>query len=81
MRSKFKRGKQLLTVSDFDRCESLWYIVYYDGVHPRTRHRGVLISLQYRTLMNYIHRGAIYEAIERGTDDALDDKSKTRSGI
>ena len=65
MRSKFKRGKQLLTVSDFDRCESAWYIVYYDGIHPRTRHRSVLISLQYRTLMNYIRRGAVYEAIKK----------------
>ena len=64
MRSKFKRGKQLLTVSDFDQCESTWYIVYYDGIHPRTRHRSVLISLQYRILMNYIRRGAVYEAIE-----------------
>lgn len=76
MGSKFIKGKQLLTVSDFDQCESLWYIVYYDGIHPKTRHRSVLISLQYRTLMNYIRKGAIYEAIERGTDDALDSKSE-----
>ena len=70
MKSKFNKGRQLLSVGDFEQCGSQWYIVYYDGIHPRTRHRSVLISLQYRTLANYISIGKVYEAIEREKGNA-----------
>lgn len=61
-KSMFTQGKRIETVSDFDQCESLWY--KWKG---RTTHRSVLISLQYRTLLNSIMAGQIYVA-ERKID-------------
>lgn len=62
-KSKYKQGKQIVTVSDFDQCESLWY-----KWGNKTVHRAVLMSLQYRTLMNAIIGGRIFVA-ERRTDE------------
>ena len=56
-KSKYKQGKQICTISEFDQCESLWY--KWNG---KTTHRSVLISLQYRTLLNAIIAGRIYVA-------------------
>lgn len=54
---KYKQGRQIITVSDFDQCESKWY--KWNG---KTVHRAVLISLQYRTLINTIVNGRLYVA-------------------
>lgn len=62
-KSMYAQGRRIETISDFDQCESLWY--KWNG---RTTHRSVLISLQYRTLLNSIIAGRIYVA-ERRTDD------------
>lgn len=64
---KYKKGRQITSVSDFDSCESLWYIW-----NEKTIHRSFLISLQYRTLVNLIMRGCIYIAdlIKKEEQDA-----------
>lgn len=62
-KSKYKVGKRIVSISDFDSCESLWY--KWNG---KTTHRSVLISLQYRTLLNTIVNGRLYRA-ERMDDD------------
>ena len=54
---KYKQGKQINTISEFDQCESLFYI--WNGA---TRHRSVLISLQYRTLLQAIIQGRLFVA-------------------
>ena len=56
-KSKYKQGKLINTISEFDQCESLWY--KWNG---KTTHRSVLMSLQYRTLLNAIIAGRIYTA-------------------
>jgi hypothetical protein len=56
-KAKYKQGKQICTISEFDQCESLWY--KWNG---KTIHRSVLVSLQYRTLLNAIIAGRIYVA-------------------
>lgn len=61
-KSMYTQGKRIETISEFDQCESLWY--KWNG---KTIHRSVLISLQYRTLLNAIISGRIYVA-ERRTD-------------
>ena len=61
-KSMYAQGRRIETISDFDQCESLWY--KWNG---RTTHRSVLISLQYRTLLNSIKAGRVYVA-ERRTD-------------
>lgn len=65
-KAKYKQGKQICSISEFDTCESLWY--KWNG---KTRHRSVLISLQYRTLLNTIIGGRLYtaEMIEEGEDE------------
>ena len=54
---KYKQGKRICSISEFEACESLWY--KWNG---KTRHRSVLISLQYRTLLNTINNGRLYIA-------------------
>jgi hypothetical protein len=56
-KTRYKQGKQICSISEFDTCESLWY--KWNG---RTKHRSVLISLQYRTLLNTIIGGRLYTA-------------------
>jgi len=56
-KSKYKQGKQIRSISEFDQCESIWY--KWNG---KTTHRSVLISLQYRTLLNTIIDGRLYVA-------------------
>lgn len=63
-RRKYERGRQICSVSDFERSGSDWFIVMF-GADQRTRHRAFLISLQYRTLENFIKRGAVFEARAR----------------
>ena len=58
---KYKQGKQFLTISDFDQSDKQWYIIRF-GSEVRTRHRAFLMSLQYRTLLNFIINGHVYEA-------------------
>lgn len=56
-KAKYTQGKQIKTINDFDQCESHWY--KWNG---RTTHRSVLMSLQYRTLLNAIINGRLYTA-------------------
>ena len=70
-RSRYKNGRQIESISDFDQCESLWY--KWNG---KTAHRSVLMSLQYRTLMNSIIRGRIFVA-ER-IDDEPNNQTNSR---
>lgn len=59
---KYRRGKQICSISDFDHSESKFYIVYFGSTNPRTIHRSFLMSWQYRTLLNSIIRGGVFEA-------------------
>lgn len=54
---KYKQGKQICSMADFENCKSKWY--KWIGC---TRHRSVLESLQYHTLDLYIKRGSLYVA-------------------
>ena len=63
-KSMYAQGRWIETISDFDQCESLWY--KWNG---RTTHRSVLISLQYRTLLNSIRAGRIYVAERRTSSE------------
>lgn len=58
---KFKQGAQIHCVSDFDQSCSKYYIVHFGEKH-KTIHRSFLMSWQYRTLLNFIIRGEVYEA-------------------
>lgn len=56
-KSKYKKGRQITTISEFDQCESKWY-----KWNNKTVHRSVLMSLQYRTLLNSIIGKRLYVA-------------------
>lgn len=70
---KYKQGKQIHSISEFETCESHWY--KWNG---KTRHREVLISLQYRTLLNMINSGRLYtaELIDKTESEVKDNKNK-----
>ena len=56
-KSKYKQGERINTISEFDACECLWY--KWNG---KTTHRSVLMSLQYRTLLETIIAGRLFRA-------------------
>ena len=62
---KYKQGKRINSISEFDQCENRWY--RWNG---RTRHRAALESLQYHTLDMTIKAGRLYtaEPIEEGAE-------------
>ena len=60
---KYKFGKQIRSISEFDQSECLFFKVKF-GKYSRTIHRSFLISWQYRTLLIWIERGWIHEAEE-----------------
>lgn len=62
-KAKYKQGKQICTISDFDNSGKRWY-----KWRSKTVNRSVLISLQYRTLKECILSGVIYEADLIGDD-------------
>lgn len=61
MSSKYKKGKKIESVGDFEKSHSLWYKVIF-GANERTKHRGFLESWQYHTLDMFIRSGWVYEA-------------------
>lgn len=58
---KYKTGKQIRTVADFENSERDFFMVTY-GNRTTPCHRALLISWKYRTLKLFIERGWIYEA-------------------
>jgi hypothetical protein len=64
MKPKYKQGKRICSISEFDACESTWF--KWNG---KTRHRSVLMSLQYRTLLNTIMSGRLYIAEQEEQHD------------
>ena len=61
MAGKYKKGKKIESVADFEKSNSLWYRVVF-GNNERTKHRGFLESWQYHTLDLFIRNGWVYEA-------------------
>ena len=63
MKRKYKKGRQLQTVSDFENSTSNWFIVCY-GIKEKekTTHRGWITSWQYHMLKDIANSGRLYEA-------------------
>ena len=61
---KYEKGKQICSVSAFEKSDATFFV--WNG---STRHRSVLISLQYRTLKDIIYAGRLYEAQLIGEND------------
>lgn len=55
-KAKFKKGKRIESISEFDNSEKHWF-----KFRDKTVHRSFLISWQYRTLLNAIIKGFIFE--------------------
>lgn len=62
---KYRNGRQITSIADFDQCESIFYIVRF-GENTKTVHRSFLISWQYSTLLNFIQKGWVFEAVKEG---------------
>lgn len=63
-KARYKTGKQICSISDFDDSGKLWF--KWNG---KTVPRSVLMSLQYRTLLNAINNGRLYEAVLIGVNE------------
>ena len=60
---KYKDGKQIKTILQFERSTCDWYRLHHMGPkRTKTVHRAFLISWQYQFLKNFINKGWIYEA-------------------
>lgn len=57
-KAKYKTGKRICSISEFELCESNFY--KWNG---KTTHKSFLISLQYITLRNAIITGRLFVAI------------------
>ena len=68
MARKYKRGKQIKSVGEFEQSKSLWFMVRY-GVEEKTTHYGFLISWQYHLLERFIKAGRIFEAERKDSED------------
>lgn len=64
MKARYKRGKKIVSVGDFEKSPSIYFRVRF-GKDERTIHRGFLASWQYHTLHSFIHGGCIYEAEQK----------------
>ena len=64
-KSKYKQGKQICSMADFENSECRYFKVKF-GNRIQTKHRGFLISWQYRTLKLFIDGGLVFEAQEEG---------------
>ena len=67
MKAKYKRGRKIESVGDFEKSEARFYRVLF-GKDERTKHRGFLESWQYHTLWIFIHKGCVHEADAIETD-------------
>ena len=61
MARKYKRGKQIKSVGEFENSKSDFFIVLY-GPKEKTTHRGWMISWQYHFMYWTIKQGRVYEA-------------------
>ena len=64
---KYKQGKRIMSMADFEKSECLYFKVKF-GNRIQTKHRGFLISWQYRTLKLFIDGGLVFEAEKEGGD-------------
>lgn len=62
---KYKQGRQILSMADFEKSECLYFKVKF-GDKIKTTHRSFLISWQYRTLLNFMRSGWVFEADKDG---------------
>lgn len=65
-KAKYKQGRKIETVADFEKSKCTYFKIY-----GKSTHRAWIESWQYRVLKNFIQLGAIYEAdlIEGGIYD------------
>ena len=73
MKAKYKRGKMIESVADFEKSTATFYKVRF-GNEERTRHRGFLISWQYHLLKNFIDSRRIFEAVPTDEYDGIHGK-------
>lgn len=55
---KYKNGKLIHTIGEFENCQSLWYRVRFGGKY-KTLHYSFLQSWQYVTLKRFITHGNV----------------------
>ena len=67
---KYKRGKQIKTVGEFEQSNATFFWVLFGQNTERTVHRAFLISWQYHTLELFIKRGWVFEADRKDGENA-----------
>lgn len=58
---KYRRGKLIHNMAEFERYKGDFFIVWFGNQH-KTLHRAFLVSWQYRTLENAIKTGRVNTA-------------------
>ena len=59
---KYKRGKLIESIADFEKSKATYYRVTFGGNTEKSIHRAFLISWQYYTLSLFIRARRVYEA-------------------
>lgn len=68
---KYKQGKIIRSVAEFEQCESNWYMVKFGGMTDKLKpmHISFLTSWQYHTLYRFIKNGCVFEAVENNDSE------------
>ncbi len=59
---KYKRGKLIESIADFEKSRSTYFIVLFGQNKERTIHWAFLVSWQYYTLSLFVRARRVYEA-------------------
>ena len=59
---KYKRGKLISSIADFDKSECKYYKVLF-GAKEKTLHHGFVKSWQFHMLKDLIRARRVYEAV------------------
>ena len=64
-KAKYKRGRLITSLDDFDKCQSKFYMVLFgaDRKNEKTMHKGYMVGWQARYVRDMIYDKRVYEAV------------------
>lgn len=73
-KSKYKQGKRIYSMLDFEESDNDWFKVNF-GNHTKTVHRAFLLSWQYRLLKQFIDNKRVFIA-ERINNETRNNRTR-----
>ena len=61
---KYKQGKKITSLQEFEKSNCLWFEVKYGGNYFKLFHRSALENLTVKTLQKWIYNDRLFETIK-----------------